>query len=203
MEVLNSLLIILLIVGLGISSRKTNLFAKEHVKTLSSFVYYYALPALFFTQISALDLQSLDLHLITISVTPILVIIFLLFLLKSVGTLSKDDFTLYSLSIAFGSHAFFGIAFFESLYNGKWLTEAIITTSALGIIGLPLSIGLFEYATQEEKGKSFLKKIFTNPLILAILLGLVSAKTGVRSQRRAGRPTSRTAPNPSGARSQR
>ena len=163
MEVLKSLFTILIIVALGISSRKTEIFDKKHVKTLSSFVYYYALPALFFTQISALDLPSLDLHLITVSILPIISIILLLFIAKTLGWLTKDTFTLYSLSVAFGSNAFFGIAFFESLYDGKWLPEAIITASALGLIGIPLSIGLFEYATQEEKGGGFLGKIFKNP----------------------------------------
>ncbi len=180
MEVLKSLFTILVIVALGIGSRKTKLFAKEHVVTISSFVYYFGLPALFYTQISALDLASLDLHLITISIAPILGAIFLLYLLKSFGWLSKDTFILYSLSVAFGSYAFFGIAFFETLYAGKWLSEAIISASALGLIGIPLSIGLFEYATQEEKGGSFLGKIFSNPLIIAIFLGLLSAKTGIR-----------------------
>ena len=178
MEVLKSLFTILIIVTLGISSRKTKLFKKEHVKTLSSFVYYYGLPALFFTQISALNLASLDLHLISVSALPIISIIILLYLAKTIGWLSKDTFTLYSLSVAFGSHAFFGIAFFETLYDGKWLPEAIITASALGLIGIPLSIGLFEYATQEEKGGGFLGKIVKNPLIIAIFLGLLSAKTG-------------------------
>ena len=180
MEVLKSLFTILIIVVLGISSRKTKLFNKEHVKTLSAFVYYYGLPALFFTQISALDLVALDLHLISISALPILAIILLLFTAKTIGWLSKDTFTLYSLSVAFGSHAFFGIAFFESLYAGKWLPEAIVTASALGLIGIPLSIGLFEYATQEEKGGSFIGKIIKNPLIIAIFLGLVGAATGFR-----------------------
>ena len=180
MEVLKSLFTILIIVALGISSRKTKLFDKEHVKTLSSFVYYYGLPALFYTQISALDLAILDLHLITISVLPVLGTILLLYIAKVLGWISKDTFTLYSLSVAFGSYAFFGIAFFESLYDGKWLPQAIVTASALGLIGIPLSIGLFEYATQEEKGGGFLAKIFKNPLIIAIFLGLLSAKTGIQ-----------------------
>lgn len=38
MEVLNSLITILIIITLGISSRKAKLLEKEHVKTLSSFV---------------------------------------------------------------------------------------------------------------------------------------------------------------------
>ncbi|MCJ7735556.1 MAG: AEC family transporter, partial [Anaerolineales bacterium] len=64
MEVLTSLFTILIIVLLGIFSRKTGIFKAEHAKTLSSFVYYFGLPALFFVKISSLDLSSLDLHLV-------------------------------------------------------------------------------------------------------------------------------------------
>ena len=58
MEVLASLFTILIIVLLGISSRKFSIFKAEHAKTLSSFVYYFGLPALFFDKISHLDLHS-------------------------------------------------------------------------------------------------------------------------------------------------
>ncbi len=179
MEVLKSLFTILVIVLLGIASRKTKIFAKEHVKTLSSFVYYFGLPALFFTKISALDIPSLDLNLIALTILPTLAAILFLFLIKTLGWLSKDNFTLYSLSVSFGSHAFFGIAFFETLYDGKWFSEAVLTASALGLVSIPITIGLFEYATKKEKGALFLLKTLRNPLIISIILGLLSAWSGI------------------------
>jgi len=51
MEVLPSLFTILVVVLLGLLSRKTGIFKEEHAKTLSSFVYYFGLPALFFYQV--------------------------------------------------------------------------------------------------------------------------------------------------------
>jgi len=62
MEVLPSLFTILVVVLLGLLSRKTGIFKEEHAKTLSSFVYYFGLPALFFTKLSALDIFSLDIQ---------------------------------------------------------------------------------------------------------------------------------------------
>lgn len=180
MKVLNSLFAILIIVLLGISSRKTNLFSKEQVKTLSSFVYYFGLPALFYSQISVLDLSTIDFELIAASILPIVVVIVLLYLGKAAKLINKDQFVLYSLSVAFGSYAFFGIAFFETLEGGKWLSYAVITASALGIIGIPISISLFEYANKKEQGGAFLLKIVKNPLILSILLGLISALLKLR-----------------------
>ena len=62
MEVIISLFTILFIVGLGILSRRMGIFKAEHAKTLSSFVYYFGLPALFFIKLSNLDLFSLNRH---------------------------------------------------------------------------------------------------------------------------------------------
>ena len=53
MEVLTSLFTILIIVVLGNSEPEVGIFKAEHAKTLSSFVYYFGLPALFFVK----DLQ--------------------------------------------------------------------------------------------------------------------------------------------------
>lgn len=175
MEVLNSLFSILIIILLGISSRKTKLFSKEHVKTLSSFVYYFGLPALFFSKIAVLDLSAINFELITASLLPIFAAILLLYLGKATKLLNKDQFVLYSLSVAFGSYAFFGIAFFETLKGGKWLSYAVITASILGIIGIPISIALFEYANKKKQSAAFLLKIIKNPLILSILFGLIGS----------------------------
>ncbi|MBS1250962.1 MAG: hypothetical protein MAG431_02561 [Chloroflexi bacterium] len=180
MEVLKSLLTILILVLLGIASRKANIFAKEHVKTLSSFVYYFALPALFFVELMNLDLFSLDYHVIVGTLLPILVVLLVLFALKALGWIAKDQFILLSLVMSLGSYAFFGVAFFETLHGGKWLEETIVSASGLGVMGILLTILLFEYANKKEKGLGFLRKIFTNPLILAIFFGLVFSALGLR-----------------------
>jgi len=95
MKVLNSLFAILIIVLLGISSRKTNLFSKEQVKTLSSFVYYFGLPALFYSQISVLDLSTIDFELIAASILPIVVVIVLLHLGKAAKLINKGNYSAY------------------------------------------------------------------------------------------------------------
>ena len=178
MEVLKSLFTILIIVLLGIASRKTKIFSREHVKTLSSFVYYFGLPALFYVKLSTTNIPALDSTIILGSVLPILLITLVLYLLKIAKRISKEQFILFGLSISFGSNAFFGIAFFETLYDGKWLSNAIVAASAFGIVGIPLSLTLFEYATRKGKGFGFIFKAFRNPLIIAIFLGISSSLLG-------------------------
>jgi len=173
MEVLTSLFTILIIVSLGILSRKFGIFQADHAKTLSSFVYYFGLPALFFVKISNLDLLSLDPQLVLGTLLPTTTLLVFLLVLKWTRLIKKDTYILLSLSISFGSYAFFGIAFFETFQGGKWLETSIVAASVLGILGIITSLSLLEYANQKKKSGGILGKIFKNPLILSILMGVI------------------------------
>jgi len=178
MEVLTSLLTILIIVTLGILSRKFGIFKAEQAKTLSSFVYYFGLPALFFVKISALDLTSLDPHLVLGTLLPTVILLITLLILKGIKLINKDTYILLSLSVSFGSYAFFGVAFFETFQNGKWMEISILSASLLGVLGIITTLLLLEYANNQKQGRGFLLKIFSNPLVLSIILGTVSSLAG-------------------------
>jgi predicted permease len=180
MEVLTSLLTILIIVLLGIFSRRAGVFKAEHAKTLSSFVYYFGLPALFFVKISGLNLITLDLQLVLGAVLPTMIVLGFLLILKWLGLLQKDTYFLLSLSISFGSYAFFGVAFFETFQEGRWLEQSILAASVHGILGIVSTLSLLESANHKKTRGSILGKIFTNPLILSILLGLVFSLLGIK-----------------------
>jgi predicted permease len=180
MEVLTSLFTILIIVTLGILSRKAGIFKAEHAKTLSSFVYYFGLPALFFVKISNLNLLALDAQLVLGTLLPTVIVLVFLLILKWTGLIQKDTYLLLSLSISFGSYAFFGVAFFETFQDGIWLEHSILAASLLGILGIFATLSLLEYASQQDKRGNFLGKIFTNPLILSILLGAAFSLLGIK-----------------------
>ena len=180
MEVLTSLFTILIVVLLGLLSRKTGIFKAEHAKTLSSFVYYFGLPTLFFTKLSALDISSLDIQLVVGTLLPTVILLITLLILKGIKLINKDTYILLSLSISFGSYAFFGVAFFETFQNGKRLEISILSASLLGVLGIITTLLLLEYANNQKQGRGFLFKIFSNPLVLSIILGTVSSLVGFR-----------------------
>lgn len=180
MEVLSSLFTILIIVTLGILSRILGIFKEEHAKTISSFVYYFGLPALFFIKISQLDLLTLDPQLVLGSMLPTVTLMAFLFLLNRIRLLDKDAFIMLGLSISFGSYAFFGIAFFETFLDGKWLDFSILAASLLGVLGIITTLSLLEFANHKHQSGGFLKKIFGNPLILSIILGTICSFIGIK-----------------------
>jgi len=161
-------------------SRKTRIFSSEHIKIISSFVYYFALPSLFFVSISNTDLLSIDYQVALGSLLPIAVALFALYVLKLFKIVSKDNFILLSLSISFGSYSFFGLALFETLYGGKWLPLSIVMASILGLTGIILTLIYFEYASKKEKGWRFFLKIIKNPLVISLFLGVLCSLFRIR-----------------------
>jgi len=180
MEILESLIVILIVALLGMLSRKTRIFSSEHIKIISSFVYYFALPSLFFISISNTDLLTIDYQVALGSLLPIAIVLFALYVLKLFKIVSKDKFILLSLSISFGSYSFFGLALFETLYGGKWLPLSIVMASILGLTGIILTLIYFEYANKKGKGLSFFLKIIKNPLIISLFLGVLCSLFGIR-----------------------
>ncbi|HDD55119.1 MAG TPA: hypothetical protein ENG59_02610 [Chloroflexi bacterium] len=180
MEVLSSIFTILVIILLGIFSRMMGIFKEEHAKTISSFIYYFGLPALFFTKIANLDLRSLNPQFVLGSLLPTVILLVILLTLFKLKALKKDVFILLSLSISMGSYAFYGIAFFETFLDGKWIDLSILAASLLGVLGIVTTLSLLEFANHKKKSGGYLRKIFANPLILSILMGILFSLTGFK-----------------------
>lgn len=174
MQILFALLTIAFLITLGFLARKLNILSKEHTKGISSFVYYFALPALFFSKIARMNLSDFNQNLTIVigSLLPIAVIVSVLLVFYIFKFIKKDTFVLLSLSVVFGSNVFFGVTFFEALFENRGLEFAILTSSFLGPIGIISSILLFEFATNKSQNLEFIIRVFTNPLIIAIFLGL-------------------------------
>jgi hypothetical protein len=173
MEILTSLFTILVVILAGTASRLAGIFEEQHARTLSSFVYYFGLPALFFGKIAGLDIYALEGQVVAAILFPTLFVLGLLLVIRLIGLVNRDQFVMLGASVSFGSYAFFGVAFFETFRNGRWLEISILAASLLGVIGIVTTILLLEYATQQAQGLGYLTKIFTNPLILGVAFGLV------------------------------
>ncbi len=180
MQIFNALFVLIPIVIAGSLSRKFNILSNEHLRGLSAFVYYFALPALFLEKIANLNLNTINLNLLIGAILPIFITIFLLFLLKTVKIINKKWFVLLALSVVFSSNAFFGVAFFEALLGKPGLDFMIVISSVMGPMGIILSLMLFEYATQKKHSLLYLLKILRNPLIIAILTGLFLSITKIQ-----------------------
>jgi len=180
MEILTSLFTILIVILTGIASRMTGIFKEQHAPILSSFVYYFGLPALFFGKITGLDIYALEGQVVAAILFPTLFVLGLLTVIHLIGLVNRDQFVMLGTSASFGSYAFFGVAFFETFRDGRWLEISVLAASLLGVIGIMITILLLEYATRQAEGLGYLIKIFTNPLILGVAFGLIFSLLRIR-----------------------
>ena len=149
-----------LVIFFGWLAPKLKILSAEHTRGMSAYIYYFALPALFFAKIARLDLAEIDPKIVVGSLAPIFALLIFLIFLRFAKILSKENFVLVALAVVFGSNAFFGITFFEALAGESGLEFAVISSSVLGPVGIILTIYLFEYATARGNGWCFCGKIF-------------------------------------------
>lgn len=176
-----------LLVGLGYLSRQLNLIQRDGVKALSAYVYFFALPALFFVNLSELDFDLNLLSFLSASLLPLLVVTVLLVLLRAIAGISKDAFFLLLFCSVMGNYAFFGIPFsifaFETAQAEYY---ASIAASIMSLMGITVGLVVLELNVVKEKPLSLakalshvLKRFTRNPLIIAIVLGLIAAVSGL------------------------
>nr|MQY61884.1 hypothetical protein [archaeon] len=102
---------ILFLIGMGFLSRKFGILKLGDERVLSAYVYYFALPALFFVDLAETSFVAETLSFIFAGIIPIFVVVAIYVLLYVLFKLSKNTIYLLTLSTIFGSLAFFGIPF--------------------------------------------------------------------------------------------
>jgi len=173
----NTLVPIFLLMVAGLLSRRFGLLKAGDERVLSSYIYFFAMPALSLTNLAEIHYTQETLRFILAGILPVLVVVAFYVLLSVLFRMSKDTLYLLIVSTVFGSVAFFGIPF---------ITFAIPTPEAehLSVLAVasisPLSVGMCITVLELRKLKStslwkgcleVLRNFSRNPLILSILLG--------------------------------
>ena len=152
---------------------------------LNGYVYFFALPALFFIDISGIRFTHDTLRFVLAGISPILIALVTYTLLYLIFRLSKDTFYLLTLSTVFGSLGFFGIPFVMfacPTADGEHL--AILSASFISVVGVSTSLIFLETYKLEQNRRwrnpfLVLKKLAINPLILSILCGIIVSVSGL------------------------
>ncbi|MDI6851941.1 MAG: AEC family transporter, partial [bacterium] len=146
----------------------------------NAYIYYVALPAFIFLELSYLPLTSETLKVIAVVTLPIVLVLALYWLFTKFLKFERRFFIILSLSTVFGSTAFFGIPYVTFSYPQKEsLQLAALVASISGIVGLTTVITLLElYSAPGLKMKALIKLMINrfkrNPLIISIVLGFLS-----------------------------
>ena len=182
--VIRTIIPILLLIGMGFFSRKMGILKSGDERVLSAYVYYFALPALFFVNMTETKFIRKTLRFMFTGIIPVIVVLTIYTFLYLVFRFSKNSFYLLILSTIFGSLAFFGIPFITFAFptrQGEHL--ATLSAATIAIISVTISITVLElYKLGDStiwKGlKHVAKRLSKNPLIISILSGILLSLVG-------------------------
>jgi len=176
---------ILFLIGTGFLSRKFGILKSGDERVLSAYVYFFALPSLFFIDLSETSFVAETLSFIFAGITPIFVVVAIYVLLYVLFRFSKNTLYLLTLSTVFGSLAFFGIPFVTFAFPSQQSEQlATLAAATIGIAAITVSITTLEfYRLRESPKMEGLKQVATrlsrNPLIISIVLGILVSVVGV------------------------
>ena len=176
--ILRTVVPIFLLMGMGFLSRKLGILKSGDERILSAYVYYFALPALFFVNMTETNFTEATLRFMLAGITPILIALTIYTSLYLVFKFSKNILYLLILSTIFGSLAFFGIPFIAFAFPGTGEPVATLAAASISIVSVPISITTLElYRLQQSKILTGLKlvaqRLSKNPLILSIFFGVL------------------------------
>lgn len=180
-----TILPIFILIATGLLSRKTGVLQSGDERVLSSYVYYFALPALLFINLAETTFTREALQFMFAGVIPVLIMIPFYWIMRVIWRFSKNTLYLLILSTVFGSTAFFGIPFIMFAFptdQGEHL--AILSVISISPVSITIAITTLELYRLEKttiwKGLSqVVKKLSTNPLILSILFGIFITLIGM------------------------
>ncbi len=175
---------IFLLIGLGFLSRRMGVLKFGDERALSAYVYYFALPTLFFVNMVETNFMGETLRFMFVGIVPIFIALTIYIFLYLVFRFSRKTLYLLILCTIFGSLAFFGIPFITFAFptrQGENL--ATLSAAAIAIVSVPISIIVLELHRLGESTigtglKHVLKRLSKNPLIISILSGILLSLVG-------------------------
>jgi len=184
--IIRTIVPIILLIGTGFFSRKIGILKSGDERVLSAYVYYFALPALFFVDMAETNFTQETFRFIFAGIIPVLLTLVTYVVLYFTFRFSKDILYLLILSTVFGSLAFFGIPFIMFAFpteEGELL--AALSAASISIVSVIISITVLELyklekSTIREGLKRVVKRLSKNPLVMSIFLGVLISIIGIK-----------------------
>lgn len=179
-----TLIPIFLLMAAGFLSRRFGLLKAGDERVLSSYLYYFAMPALSLTNLADISYSGETVRFILAGLTPVLVMVLLYLMIFCVFRISRDTLDLLILSTVFGSVAFFGVPFIAfSIPTPEAERLAVLAVASIAPLSVGTCITVLEIrrlksASIWEGSREVIRNFSRNPLILSILAGVLIGLLG-------------------------
>lgn len=184
--IIRTIVPIILLIGTGFFSRKIGILKSGDERVLSAYVYYFALPALFFVDMAETSFTGETFRFIFTGIIPVFLALVIYIVLYFIFRFSRDTLFLLILCTVFGSLAFFGIPFLMFAFpTEKGELLAALSAASISIVSVIISITVLELhklekSTIREGLKRVIKRLSKNPLVMSILFGVLISIIGVK-----------------------
>jgi len=173
--IIRTIVPILLLIGIGFLSRRIGVLRSGDERVFSAYVYYFALPALFFVNVAETNFTAETLRFIFAGIIPVLVALSIYTCLYLIFGFSRNMLYLLILSTIFGSLAFFGIPFIMFAFPAQGEHLATLAAASISPVSVAIAITVLELYKLEKSTiweglKRVTKRLSRNPLILSIII---------------------------------
>lgn len=176
---------ILALIAMGWLARRRGWLQAGDERVLNAYVYYFALPALFYCDLSGTVFDAANLRLALASTLPIFAAALAFALAAPAFGWSRETLHLLVLSAAFGSLGFFGIPFVSFAFGEAMDRTASLCAAAGSLAGVSLSLVVLESHGAGsglgvlDRARVVGRRLLANPLFLSIALGTATSLSGL------------------------
>lgn len=173
--IINQILVLFIIILLGFILKKMNIIDEFLIKKLSGLLLTITMPALI---ISSMQLKQVDptilkecLFIFVFSGFTYLVSILFAIVVTRLTKCKKDDIGVYRFMLVFANVGFMGYPVLTAILGKESLFYGAIFNLPFNF--LVYTIGIYFLKKKNQEKNDFTWKIFINPGVVAVLLGLV------------------------------
>ncbi len=168
---ISAILLTITLILVGYIFTKNNLFKSNPSQILSSLVMKVCLPCLAFVGfMSNFEIKQIGIFVISFIGFGILFLLGRLLFIKT----NKDDFDLCRICFALGQVSLFGLPIAKAIFE-----DTALTTANMVLLSFRLYLYIYAYLLikneklTKDNFKESLKKTFLNPIMIAMLIGLL------------------------------
>lgn len=183
LNVVNTIIPLFAIIALGWGLRNRKIFEPSLVGSLNQLVYYLAIPAMIFREVSRTSFQS-HFHptLLLGMLLPVMVVFVLVLLGKNFLSVPRALVGTFLQTSFHGNLGYIGLAVAYYFLGSEGFSRAGILAGFLmllqNVLGV-MALELFSGRQQGNKPFFFLKKIVGNPVLISAMAGILFSVYGI------------------------
>lgn len=173
------------LIGLGYLSRRLSLLTAGAAAALSSYVYYFSLPALLYLKVSEVPVTKFFNENVILAYSGGILTVGLM--IWGVGRLAGIDgryLAMFTLNVTFGNVGYMGVPFHTVAFGDQGIQVVALTivlTNTIAVV-LSMTLGLAAKPTSEPAASArprlfglVIHRFLRNPILMSIALGIVAS----------------------------